>query len=91
MGGRFLLIRAKEAREQRATEAQEGFDELSRLLFVGTDQRKGFARYQVTTNQKNSQHAVCKLVCESAVKAFGHEIGRQSRTGTRGERYDKRP
>ena len=77
----FLLIRAEEAREQGTAEAKKGLDELGRLLFVDADQLERVACDHVTTNQNDSQHAICELIRQSAVKAFGHEVGREGRSG----------
>lgn len=91
MGGCFLIPAAEETGQQGATETQEGFDELGRLLFVSTDKRQCFASNQVTTNQKNSQHAICELIRQSPVKTFGDEIGRESCPSPRSEGDDDRP
>lgn len=87
MRGCFLLVRAEQAREQGATEAQEGFDELGRLPRLA-EQVQRLAGDQVTHNQNNSQHAVCELIRQSAVKALGDEVGCKSRASPRREGHD---
>ncbi|MER9280540.1 hypothetical protein [Mesorhizobium sp. M0522] len=62
---------------------------LGRLPIVDPDEGEGFPGDYITTNQNDSQHTICELVCQSTVEAFCHEIRRQSGPGTRGERDDE--
>lgn len=87
MRGLFLVIGTEEAREQGATEAQKRLDELGRLPRLA-EQVQRLAGDQVTQNQNNSQHAICELIRQSAVKALGDEIGCKSRASPRREGHD---
>lgn len=87
MRGCFLIARAKEPGEQRPGSAEQSFDELGRLPRLA-EQVQRLAGDQVTHNQNNSQHAVCELIRQSAVKALGDKICCKSRASPRSEGHD---
>ncbi|MER9265420.1 hypothetical protein NKI63_12695 [Mesorhizobium sp. M0410] len=62
---------------------------LGRLPIVDADEGEGFSGDYIATNQNDSQHTICELVCQSTIKAFRHEVGSKRGPSARGERDDE--